>query len=136
MPGKPSQAALSDADGSFEADLRKSNPDEGARLDALEVNFRQNVTLLLPGVAAPGINGLILGPSWSLAHDSNISCPQREALAPRLTGPFYPSMTSIAAPRSIALSKLLAFGFAAGFLSTLIFHHQRWFRGNLIYRLV
>jgi hypothetical protein len=74
MPGKPSQAALSDADGSFEADLRKSNADEGARLDALEVNFRQNVTLLLPGVAAPGIMALFWGLHglWHMIQTSRI----------------------------------------------------------------
>jgi hypothetical protein len=41
-------------------------------------------------------------------------------------------MTSIAAPRSIALWKLLAFGFVAGFLSTLIFHQSLWYVLNVV----
>jgi hypothetical protein len=41
-------------------------------------------------------------------------------------------MASIAAPRPIALWKLLAFGFAAGFLSTLIFHQSVWYVLNVV----
>jgi len=41
-------------------------------------------------------------------------------------------MTSIAAPRPIALWKLLAFGFAAGVLATLIFHQSFWYVLNVV----
>jgi hypothetical protein len=41
-------------------------------------------------------------------------------------------MTSIAAPRSIAFWKLLAFGFAAGFMSVLIFHQSLWYVLNVV----
>jgi hypothetical protein len=47
-------------------------------------------------------------------------------------GPLYPPMTSLAAPRSIALWKLLAFGFIAGALSTLIFHQSFWYVLNVV----
>jgi len=41
-------------------------------------------------------------------------------------------MSSTAAPRSPALWKLLAFGFVAGFLSTLIFHQSVWYVLNVV----